>query len=109
MNNMNFTIVVPTYKRPEDLKNFLDSVAKQTLLPQEVWVIDDDNTPRDLRDEYKKIFNDLGVEFNYYKKNHFKKEEARGCATSRDLGIKKADNEAVFILDDDLILEPNYF
>lgn len=106
--NMDFTLTVPTYKRPDDLKKFLDSVASQTLLPQEVWVIDDDQTPEDLLDKYKKIFNDLGVEFNYYRKDHQKDDESLGLSTSRDLAIKLANNEAVFILDDDLVLDPNY-
>lgn len=105
---MDFAIVIPTYKRPKDLSKCLDSVTKQSLLPQEVWVIDDDDTPKDLRDKYKKIFNDLGVDFLYYRKNHNKEGEELGLSTSRDLAIQLSKNEAVFILDDDLVLDSNY-
>ena len=43
----------------------------------------------------------------YYIKNH--KIEARGSSVSRNKGIELAKEEVVFILDDDLILEEDFF
>ncbi len=106
---MRFSVVILTYKREEDLKTCVDSVLRQTLFPDELFVIDDDNTREDLLDEFTYKFKEKGVDFIYHKKDHEKLDETRGSSASRDLGIKRSTNNVVFILDDDLILDDDYF
>jgi len=41
MNNMEISVIIPTYNRPDFLKSALDRCAEQTLLPTEVIIGDD--------------------------------------------------------------------
>ena len=100
---MNFTLLVCTYMRPEPLLNLLNSVKKQTKYPNEILIIDGSTN-----NETKEIL----------KQNHFQNlnyflvsNEHRGLTRQRNFGISKiADtSEIVCFLDDDTVLEPNYF
>ncbi len=106
---MRFSIVIPTYKRENDLERFFDSAIKQSLLPYEIILIDDDALEISYIKKWMDKFVELGVEFVYYKKDHSKEDEFQGCTSSRNIGVDKARSEVVFILDDDLILEKDYF
>ena len=54
-DTMKVSVIVPTYYRPNDLMELLESILKQTVKPLEVIVVDD--TPstiiRDVCVEYK--------------------------------------------------------
>ncbi|PCI28657.1 hypothetical protein COB52_03355 [Candidatus Kaiserbacteria bacterium] len=91
---MKFSVIIPTYKREEDLLRCLDSIKLQSLAPDEVIVIDDDSITEVL-------------EVTYYKKDHSKHN--RGTAVSRNLGLSLIRNNIFFILDDDLVLDPGFF
>lgn len=104
---MDFEVIIPTYKREEDLKKCLDSIYTQELLPKRIILVDDDRLPEDFVDKEKKRFLERDVDILYYIKNH--EIEARGSNESRNKGIELAKEEVVFILDDDLILEKDFF
>lgn len=100
---MNFALIICTYKRPKPLVNLLQSVAKQTLYPNEILIIDgsEDN-------ETQKII----AENNFKNLIYFKVDaQNRGLTKQRNFGISKLNNdvEIVCFLDDDVILENNYF
>jgi len=106
MINMNFSVIIPTYKRKKDLNTCIKSVLSQTRFPDEVIIVDDDSLPDDF---IQKINNDLGekgIDLVYHQKNHQKNR--RGSSTSRNVGISLALEEICFILDDDLILDENF-
>jgi GT2 family glycosyltransferase len=81
----------------------LDSVALQSLLPDEILVID--GSPDDITSNLIKRQN-LSV-LKYYKVG----EKDRGLTKQRNYGIRRTDKEIELIsfLDDDIILEPDYF
>lgn len=98
-----FSLIVCTYMRPEPLLALLQSVEKQTLYPNELIIIDGSNS-----DETKII-----LEQNQFQnlKYFLVSEENRGLTRQRNLGISKlsSDIKIVCFLDDDTVLEPNYF
>lgn len=106
-NPMNFSVIIPTYNREKDLEKCIDSIVKQNVSPKEVLVIDDGNLNQEYVDNLKMIVERVGTNFVYHKKNHAK--EPRGSCESRNLGLKLAKNEIVFILDDDIVLDDFFF
>lgn len=104
---MKFSIVIPTYNRENDLEICLDSILGQTLKPAEIVVIDDGNSSQDFLRNVKIDLSKEGINFVYYKKDHTK--ERRGLSESKNISLELVSNEIFFILDDDLILDNNFF
>ncbi len=100
---MKFNLIICTYKRSQALGSLLESVAVQSRLPDEILVIDaspDDKT-RDLL-ENRKL-----PGLKYFKLG----SEDLGLTRQRNFGIRETakEIEVVSFLDDDIILEPDYF
>lgn len=100
---MTFALIICTYMRPVALLNLLNSVTLQTRYPNEILIIDgstDNETEFILK---KHPFKNL----IYYKVD----KEYRGLTKQRNYGISKVDpdSEVICFLDDDIILEPDYF
>lgn len=104
---MKFSVVIPTYNREKDLKECLDSVLQQTILPNEILVIDDGELPVEFISSIKEKSENNNIKFIYYQKDHSK--EKRGSSESRNLGISMAKYPIVFILDDDVMLNNIFF
>ena len=100
---MNFSLIVCTYMRPKALQLLLDSVVIQTLYPNEIIIVDgsiNDATSKLLENSnYKNLKYTLVDNLN------------RGLTKQRNYGIKMVNNntEIICFLDDDIILEENYF
>lgn len=93
------SIVIPTYNRPDDLRNCIESILKQTVRPYEIIVVDDGNLQEPpLRKECEAA----SIKYIYLKKN------IPGLTASRNAGIKEASGDIVFFFDDDVILFPDY-
>lgn len=100
---MVFTLIICTYKRSQPLLKLLLSVQHQTLYPNEILIVDgssDDFTKEMLT---QNSFQDL----KYFKVD----EEDRGLTKQRNYGIARVQkaSEIVCFLDDDTVLEPEYF
>ncbi|KAF2333105.1 glycosyltransferase family 2 protein [Flavobacterium daemonense] len=100
---MIFSLVICTYMRPESILTLLESVQKQTLYPNEILIIDgsaDDKTKSLLE---QNPFQNL--------KYFLVSKENRGLTKQRNFGVAQIDptSEIVCFLDDDTVLEPNYF
>ena len=100
---MNFTLIVCTYMRPEPLLKLLDSVKLQTLYPNEILIIDGSTNPATEEMLTQNSFPNL--------KYFLVPNEARGLTKQRNFGIEKVheDTEIICFLDDDTVLEHNYF
>lgn len=100
---MNFSLIICTYMRPAALLNLLNSVAIQTLYPNEILIIDGsvNNETELMLKEHS--FNNL----IYHKVD----DQHRGLTKQRNYGISKIDqqSEVVCFLDDDTVLEFDYF
>lgn len=100
---MNFTLIVCTYMRPNPLLKLLNSVKEQTLYPNEILIIDGS-----INDETKAVLEQNSFQnLNYFLVSN----ENRGLTKQRNFGVLKAANDTAIIcfLDDDTVLEPNYF
>ncbi|MBF0457452.1 MAG: glycosyltransferase family 2 protein [Nitrospirae bacterium] len=93
------SIIIPTYNRPVDLNNCIESILIQTQLPYEILIIDDGNLPEP---PLKAQCEELGIKYVYFKK------DKPGSSASRNKGIELSTGDILFFLDDDVVLFPDY-
>lgn len=97
------TVVTPTYKRHQYLKNAIDSVLAQTYTDFEMIVVDDNpvgSEERKLTEEVIKEVTDIRVHYVQNEKN-------LGGAGSRNVAIDLAKGEYIAFLDDDDMYLPD--
>ena len=100
---MNFSLIICTYMRPKALCQLLNSVKLQTLYPDEILIIDGSTNVETEKALKQHSYQNL----TYY----LVPSEERGLTRQRNYGIGKVcgTTEIVCFLDDDTVLEPNYF
>lgn len=102
---MKISIVIPTYNRNLHLNYCLESILCQLKLPNEVIIINNAKN-----DEVMKVI--TKIEERFKKKNieifYIKNPENSG-SIARNLGATKAKGDLVAFLDDDVILDKNYY
>ena len=103
---MKYSIVIPTYNRIKDLESCLDSVNRQTKIPEEILIVDDGAVEVVFIEKWKNIFQSKNTTLRYYKKDHQK--ERRGLSESKNIAINMVSHPVAFIFDDDLILEEKF-
>jgi GT2 family glycosyltransferase len=100
---MKFSLIICTYMRPKPLLHLLQSVAEQTVYPNEILIIDGSTNSE----------TELILKENQFKNlNYFLvTPENRGLTKQRNFGIAHVglDMEIVCFLDDDTELKANYF
>ncbi len=97
------SLVIPTYNRLIKLFRLLKSLNQLVPLPDEVIIIDDhsnDQTPELLK-RWKDIKN------GFYKKIVLK-DQNKGPAHSRNIGIETASNDLVAFVDDDVVVKNDW-
>ena len=92
MNDVFFSIVIPTYNRAATIKLCLDSVVHQTYCNWEAIVVD--NYSEDNTEEIVKSFNDDRI--RYYKNHNY-----GIIAVSRNYAIDRANGDWICFLDSD--------
>jgi glycosyltransferase involved in cell wall biosynthesis len=99
----NFALIVCTYMRPIPLLNLLNSVKTQTVYPNEILVIDGSTNKETDEILRQNKFQNL----QYF----LVSEKDRGLTRQRNFGISNTSSfsEIIFFLDDDTVLESNYF
>ena len=100
---MNFSLVICTYQRKKALKKLLNTVKNQTVYPTEILIIDGS-----IDKETEILLKNYSIEnLKYF---HVTKNQ-RGLTKQRNFGIEHTNSlsEVLCFLDDDVILEPNYF
>ena len=97
------TVITPTYKRHQYLKNAIDSVLAQTYSDFELIVVDD-NPPGS---EERVRTEDVIREFSDPRVHYIKNEKNLGGAGSRNRAIEMAKGEYIAFLDDDDMYLPD--
>jgi len=100
---MKFSLIICTYMRPNALLDLLNSVAVQTLYPNEILIIDGS-----LNSETEHILKQHPFKNLVY---HNVDDQHRGLTKQRNFGISKVDphSEVICFLDDDTKLNEAYF
>lgn len=100
---MNYSIVIPTCNRINDISLTIESIIKQTTLPLEIIIIDqsDDDQTRELIAHIKNSSN--AINFIYIH------QPIKSLVAARNKGISIAKGEIITFLDDDVVLFDNYF
>ncbi len=97
---MHFSIIVPVYNRPEELQEFLTSLAQTTFTePFEVVVVEDGST-RSSASVVKEFQNRLSVAY-------FEKPNT-GPGDSRNYGMRRAIGNYFLIFDSDCLIPADY-
>jgi glycosyltransferase involved in cell wall biosynthesis len=94
------TIIICTMDRPGSLKRALDSILIQTVLPDEIIVVDasKDNQTQKVIEAF---LNNSKLLLEYF-------HTEPGLTKQRNFGIEKAKGSIIGFIDDDVSLEPNY-
>jgi GT2 family glycosyltransferase len=100
---MKFTLIICTYMRPKPLSDLLESVNLQTVYPDDILIIDGSRDAETAKMLQQKEYRNL----QYF----LVSDSDRGLTRQRNFGIAKVSDatEMVCFLDDDTILEPQYF
>ena len=103
---MQYTIVMPVFKRSDIIKNSLNSIEKQILPPKEVIVIDNNVDFKESEKLLKIIY-----KFNTKTKIKIKilKSLKNSGSVARNLGAKETKTEIVAFLDSDVVLDYDYY
>lgn len=87
---MKVSVIIPTYNREKTIKRCIDSIANQSIPPDEIIVVDDGSTDNTLE-----ILNRFYPDIKIIKQNH------KGAQAARNAGIRAAQGEYIAFLDSD--------
>ena len=97
---MRFSIVIPVYNRPDELRELLQSISKQKgSVPVEVVIVEDGST---LTSESVVNQSSEYLKINYCFKNN------SGPGDSRNYGMKRSSGDYFLLLDSDCLLPEDY-
>ncbi|MDB5143003.1 MAG: glycosyltransferase [Mucilaginibacter sp.] len=96
---MFFSIIIPLYNRPQEIKELLDSLTLQSYRQFEVLVIEDGSV-NDAADIVKSFAGKLDVRY-FVKANE-------GQGFTRNYGFERAKGEYFIIFDSDCLIPPDY-
>ena len=95
-----FSIIVPVYNRPQEIKELLESIVQQDFVKSfEIIIVEDGSNV-----SCEKIVNTFQSTLNI---RYFFKENS-GAGASRNFGMENAKGNYFLVLDSDVILPPNY-
>lgn len=95
-----FSVIIPVYDRPDEVRELLESLVVQTRKDFEVIIVEDGSTAR--CEEVAAEFRDHFPLRYYYKANS-------GPGPSRNFGYAHAHGQYFVVFDSDCILPPHYF
>lgn len=96
---MKYAIIIPVYNRPEEIKELLQSLSKQTITDFEVIIVEDGSS-----DSAEDIVNHFGDRLTiryFYKENE-------GQSRARNYGFERAEADYLIVFDSDCIIPPDY-
>lgn len=103
MPDKSISIVTPTFHRPAEVRQLLENLATQTVLPREVIIVDGAPNLEDATETVVRECSD-GFPFEIVYIRH-----SGGTAIQRNAGVEAARGRFVSFIDDDVRLEPDFF
>lgn len=96
MKSLTLTIVIPAYNEESYLKTCLDAISAQSVLPDEVIVVDNNSTDKT---------SEIAKTFPFVTLLH---EKQRGLYFSRQTGMNSAKSEIIARIDADTIIDSHW-
>ena len=94
-----YSIIIPVYNRPDELKELLECLVQQTLKTFEVIIVEDGSKIK-AEDVVQSFKDDLDIHY------FFKINGGQGFA--RNYGFERASGDYFILLDSDALIEPDY-
>jgi glycosyltransferase involved in cell wall biosynthesis len=95
-----YSVIIPVYNRPDEIRELLESLVRQTYLNFEVLVIEDGSTLK--CDTIVKAY-EAKLDIRYYYKPN------TGQGFSRNYGFERATGDYFVIFDSDCLIPEHYF
>jgi len=100
MSLMKYSLIVPVYNRPDEVRELLESLAAQDFRDYEILIVEDGSSVPCA--DVVADFNDA-LEIKYFTKPN------GGPGQARNFGAERAKGEWLIILDSDVLVPPGYF
>jgi glycosyltransferase involved in cell wall biosynthesis len=97
--NSRITVIIPTRNRSELLRETVNSVLSQTLLPQEILIVDDHSSS-----DHADALRDIAASNSCI--SLLRTDERKGVSAARNLGLEKATSDYILFIDDDDLIHP---
>ncbi len=97
---MYFSIIIPVYNRPEEIKEILESLVLSTYKKEYEIVIVEDGSTNSCKNIVDNFLDKLNISY-FFKEN-------TGPGDSRNFGIKKAKGDYFIIFDSDCVIPTEY-
>ncbi|GAB2568426.1 glycosyltransferase family 2 protein [Spirosoma areae] len=97
---MFFSVIIPVYNRPDELRELLASLTRQTYPDFEVLVIEDGSASK---------ADTVVAEFVGQLDVHYFFKENSGQGFTRNYGFERAEGDYFIIFDSDALIPPHYF
>ncbi|UMB60637.1 glycosyltransferase [Lutibacter sp. A80] len=97
---LQFSIIIPVYNRPQEIDELLQSLTKQTYQKSFEVIVVEDGSSLKSENIVKKYSEKLNL-FYFFKPNS-------GAGASRNFGMQKANGTYFIIFDSDCIIPPDY-
>src|ERR1017187_3931880 len=98
--SFSISVIIATKDRHHQIATCLDAINSQTCLPKEIIVVDASGDDK-VKNEVEKN-NPYKTEVKYI-------HSSPGLTLQRNIGVKAASGELIAFLDDDIVLENDYF
>lgn len=96
-----FSVIVPVYNRPDEVRELLESLARQRIMNFEVIIVEDGSSVpcREVADS----FSARGLDVKYFAK------ENEGRSIARNYGIARSRGDYLIFFDSDCVIPEDYF
>ena len=102
LDRITFSVIVPTYNRPNDLRRCLESIGAQTRAPAEVIIVDDGDAEQVTEANLRETLPDDT------RLHIMPSDGVPGSSVARNTGVRAAEESVVVLLDDDVVLGETY-
>jgi GT2 family glycosyltransferase len=92
--------IIATRNRDDDLLVAVRSLVRQTVLPEELCIVDSSEEPL-RRAEIERLCAEAGIRLDYVH------PAPRGLTLQRNIGIERTTGDPIFLIDDDVWLAPD--
>ena len=104
IKRLTISIIICTRNRLDCIGECLASIAQQTVLPNELVIIDSSDVPLIAQQDFSSLFNKSTFPHTVLLYRHTR----AGLTYQRNVGIDLAHSDIIYFFDDDVVLDQNY-